>query len=51
MSHPVKQGVKVVQSCKYASNGSNHFYLDKNFPDSLQKFAGIKAYVKAILSL
>ncbi len=51
MSHPVKQGVKVVQSCKYASNGSNHFYLDKNLPDSLQKLTGIKANGMAILSL
>jgi len=25
MSHSVNQGVKVVQSYKYASNASNHF--------------------------
>ena len=37
MSHSVNQGVKVVQSCKYASNGSNHFKADKIFDMSMKK--------------
>ena len=37
MSHSVNQGVKVVQSCKYASNGSIHFKTDKIFDISLKK--------------